>query len=51
MGPVLDGVGHDDVWKTACIKHQELALQTKAELSKDGTQFNFGVLFDMMLLL
>lgn len=34
---------------SACLKHQELALQTEAELSKDGTQFNFPVLFDMML--
>lgn len=29
VGAVLDRVGQDGVWKTACIKHQEPALPTR----------------------
>lgn len=39
-GAVLDRMGQDGVWKTEYIKHQEPALQTKAWLSKDGTQLD-----------
>lgn len=46
-GAVLDRVGQDGGWKTECIEHQEPALQTKAWLSKDGTQIDLkpSVLF------
>lgn len=44
---VLDRVGQDGVWKTEFMEHREPALQTKAWLSKDGTQFDLkpSVLF------